>query len=249
MIWAAKHDICLEGTAPWFAQGRTMKAMEHTARIPHTASTARTAHTAAVTPRFTDVIFDYCGVLIDWRARRTIEGLYPPGVVDMFFDPSDPHGVAYYDDLADLGWSEERIIADYEREHGPAVAWIMRLYFEFQRLGFYDMIDGMPMLLRDLHERGVRLWGLTNFTARGAAAMRGKYPWLNLLGGTVVSASEGVAKPDPRIYDIAISRFHLDPARTLFVDDGTRNVLAARAAGLQAVQFESAAQIRALTLG
>lgn len=214
-------------------QRRTMKAMEHT------------AHT---TPRYTDVIFDYCGVLIDWCARRTIEGLYPPGVVDMFFDPADPHGVAYYDDLADLGWSEERIIADYEREHGPAVAWIMRLYFEFQRLGFYDMIDGMPTLMRDLHARGVRLWGLTNFTVRGVREMHGKYPWLNLLGGTVISAQEGVAKPDPRIYDIAIGRFHLDPAQTLFVDDNACNVLAARAAGLQAVRFESAARIRALTL-
>lgn len=38
-----------------------MKAMEHT------------AHT---TPRYTDVMFDYCGVLVDWRPRRTIEGLY-----------------------------------------------------------------------------------------------------------------------------------------------------------------------------
>ena len=67
-------------------------------------------------------------------------------------------------------------------------------------------------------------------------------------GGTVISAQEGVAKPDPRIYDIAIGRFHLDPAQTLFVDDNACNVLAARAAGLQAVRFESAAQIRALTL-
>ncbi len=104
--------------------------------------------------------------------------------------------MAYYDDLADLGWSEERIIADYEREHGPAVAWIMRLYFEFQRLGFYDMIEGIPTLMRDLHARGVRLWGLTNFTVRGVREMHGKYPWLGLLGGTVISAQEGVAKPD-----------------------------------------------------
>lgn len=154
----------------------------HAVHAVHAASSAQEAPDPGLslepsaTPRFTDVIFDYCGVLIDWRARRTIEGLYPPGVVDMFFDPADPHGVAYYDGLADQGWSEERIIADYEREHGPAVAWVMRLYFEFQRLGFYDMIDGMPMLLRDLHARGVRLWGLTNFTARGAAAMREKYP-------------------------------------------------------------------------
>ncbi|WP_129908139.1 HAD family hydrolase [Bifidobacterium pseudolongum] len=205
-------------------------------------------HTAHTTPRYTDVMFDYCGVLVDWRPRRTIEGLYPAGVVDMFFDPADPHGVAYYDDLADQGWSEERIIADYEREHGPAVAWIMRLYFEFQRLGFYDMIDGMPTLMRDLHARGVRLWGLTNFTVRGVREMHGKYPWLGLLGGTVVSASEGIAKPDPRIYGIAVSRFQLDPTRTLFVDGSARNVRAACAVGLQAVQFESAAQLRALTL-
>lgn len=182
-----------------------MKAMEHPARIPLAAPAApdlgRSLEPAAVpdlgrsaeppaTPRYTDVMFGYCGVLIDWRPRRTIEGLYPAGVVDMFFDPADPHGVAYYDDLADLGWSEERIIADYEREHGPAVAWIMRLYFEFQRLGFYDMIDGMPTLMRDLHARGVRLWGLTNFTVRGVREMHGKYPWLNLLGGTVISAQE-----------------------------------------------------------
>ena len=240
-----------------------MKAMEHPARIPLAAPAApdlgRSLEPAAVpdlgrsaeppaTPRYTDVMFGYCGVLIDWRPLRTIEGLYPAGVVDMFFDPADPHGVAYYDDFADLGWSEERIIADYEREHGPAVAWIMRLYFEFQRLGFYDMIDGMPTLMRDLHARGVRLWGLTNFTVRGVREMHGKYPWLNLLGGTVISAQEGVAKPDPRIYDIAIGRFHLDPAQTLFVDDNACNVLAARAAGLQTVRFESAAQIRALTL-
>ncbi len=43
---------------------------------------------------------------------------------------------------------------------------------------------------------------------RGVREMHGKYPWLNLLGGTVISAQEGVAKPDPRIYDIAIGRFH-----------------------------------------
>lgn len=69
---------------------------------------------------------------------------------------------------------------------------------------------------------------LTNFTVRGVREMHGKYPWLNLLGGTVISAQEGVAKPDPRIYDIAIGRFHLDPAQTLFVDDDVCNVLAAR---------------------
>ena len=61
----------------------------------------------------TDVIFDYCDVLLDWRPRIPLEGQYPPGVIDMFFSADDPHGFRYYDRLSDSGWDEERILADY----------------------------------------------------------------------------------------------------------------------------------------
>lgn len=62
----------------------------------------------------TDVIFDYCDVLLDWRPRIPLEGQYPPGVIDMFFSADDPHGFRYYDRLSDSGWDEERILADPE---------------------------------------------------------------------------------------------------------------------------------------
>lgn len=96
-----------------------------------------------MTGTITDVIFDYCDVLLDWRPRIPLEGQYPPGVIDMFFSDDDPHGFRYYDRLSDSGWDEERILSDYETEHGPAVAWVFRIYFERQRLALAGLQSGM----------------------------------------------------------------------------------------------------------
>lgn len=51
---------------------------------------------------------------------------------------------------------------------------------------------------------------------------------------TLRSDLAGVMKPDPRIYLEAERRFGLLPERTIFVDDRTENVEAARARGWQA---------------
>ena len=193
---------------------------------------------------YTDVIFDYCDVLLDWRPRLPLEGQYPPGVIDMIFDPADPYGFAYYDAMSDCGWSDERVLADYERHHGPAVAWVLRRYFDRRRLALYDMVDGMPLLLRDLDRAGIRLWGLTNFTGAYVAAAHAKFPWLSLLRDTVVSSEERLRKPDPHLYRRAIDRFGVDPRATVFVDDKARNADAATAVGLHGIRFADAASLR-----
>ncbi|RSX58864.1 HAD family hydrolase [Bifidobacterium samirii] len=192
----------------------------------------------------TDVIFDYCDVLLDWRPWLPLEGQYPPGVVDMIFDPADPYGFAYYDAMSDCGWSDERVLADYERHHGPAVAWVLRRYFDRRLLALYDMVDGMPLLLRDLDRAGVRLWGLTNFTTAYVSAAHAKFPWMSLLRDTVVSSEEGLRKPDPHLYRRAIDRFGVDPSATVFVDDKARNADAATAVGLHGIRFTDTSSLR-----
>lgn len=52
-----------------------------------------------------------------------------------------------------------------------------------------------------------------------------------------ISAEVGVVKPDERIYRIALGAFDVTPAETVFVDDVLRNVEAARAVGMAAIQF------------
>ena len=58
----------------------------------------------------------------------------------------------------------------------------------------------------------------------------------------IISAEEGVAKPDARIYQIAADRLGVQLDEAVFVDDMLANVEAARAAGMRGVHFQSTDQ-------
>jgi len=53
----------------------------------------------------------------------------------------------------------------------------------------------------------------------------------------IISAEEGVIKPDHRIYQIAMDRLKTTPETSLFIDDFMVNVFSARDFGMSAVQF------------
>ena len=67
---------------------------------------------------------------------------------------------------------------------------------------------------------------------------------INIFDELIISAEIGIAKPDPRIYQIAVGRLGVLPGEAVFVDDFIENVQAARACGLQAIQFKSYLQMR-----
>ena len=61
----------------------------------------------------------------------------------------------------------------------------------------------------------------------------------------IISAEVGLAKPDPRIFALAVDQLAVLPEEAVFVDDFIENVRSAQAAGLQAIQYISSAQMRA----
>ena len=58
----------------------------------------------------TDVVFDFCGVLIDWQTRACLEGRYPQVVVDRICADNDPCGFYDYEDRMDHGEDFEAFI-------------------------------------------------------------------------------------------------------------------------------------------
>lgn len=76
-------------------------------------------------------------------------------------------------------------------------------------------------------------------------AIDGIFPALRPLFGAAVyfSAELGTAKPDPAIYRAVLARHGVAPAEALFIDDLDENVAGARAAGLHAHRFVSAAAL------
>jgi putative hydrolase of the HAD superfamily len=74
-------------------------------------------------------------------------------------------------------------------------------------------------------------------------AWSGLRPWIvskkfeDAFDSMTISAEARVAKPDARIYRIALEKLGVAPAESVFLDDFLENVVGARAVGMQAIQF------------
>ncbi len=64
-----------------------------------------------------------------------------------------------------------------------------------------------------------------------------------LVDKVIISAEVGLAKPDPRIFKLALDLLNLQPAETIFVDDLAVNVDAANQLGIRAIQFQTNEQV------
>jgi len=103
--------------------------------------------------------------------------------------------------------------------------------------------DDSVAVLNGLIDNGYDVTLLTNWAADTFREARKRFPFLDRARGVTVSGEIGVIKPDPDIYRHHAASFALEPAATLFIDDSQKNVDGARAAGWQAVLFESADQL------
>ncbi|MCB2059890.1 MAG: HAD family phosphatase [Novosphingobium sp.] len=106
-------------------------------------------------------------------------------------------------------------------------------------------VPGSLELVEALHQSGVPLFAITNFGAELWPPFRADQPVFDLFRDIVVSGVEQVAKPEPRIFEIAASRFGHAPAEMLFIDDKADNVATAQSLGWQTHLFDGADRLEA----
>ena len=104
-------------------------------------------------------------------------------------------------------------------------------------------VPGMREALAELKGE-FRLVALSNAEDVHWTYVLRNYPIFKLLDGWVVSYREGVAKPDPVIYQTLVDRYCKGRLPFFYVDDILRNVEAARHLGWDAEVFTDAAQFR-----
>ena len=189
------------------------------------------------------VLLDLGGVLIDWNPRY----LYRPHFGD------DLEAMEHF--LARVCAPEWNLQMDAGKPFAEAVAERQRQFPEHAALialwkdGWAQMLrDAIPetvQILAELRSRGRRLFALTNWSAETFPVAQRRFPFLQWFEDIVVSGEVKLAKPDPRIYRLALERNRLRAQTTLFVDDALHNVQAARALGLPAIHFQSPHALRA----
>ncbi len=74
----------------------------------------------------------------------------------------------------------------------------------------------------------------------GLAQWLAEWGILDLFDIVVCSGDEGVVKPDPAIFELALERLGVAPQEAVFIDDYAGHVEAARSLGLHAIHFTTA---------
>ena len=92
--------------------------------------------------------------------------------------------------------------------------------------------------------RGVPQFALTNMSHAAWPGVRAMSPSFRHLRDSIVSAEEGLIKPDPAIYEVVLRRTGLEPQDLLFVDDSPANIEAAAALGFHVHRFEDPSALR-----
>jgi HAD superfamily hydrolase (TIGR01509 family) len=87
--------------------------------------------------------------------------------------------------------------------------------------------------------------GLSNAWPGARERYTRRYGLAGAFDTLVISAEEGLVKPDTRIYELASERLGVLPGHTLFVDADPHHVAGARDAGLQALRFVSTPRLSA----
>jgi len=188
------------------------------------------------------IIFDFGNVLLEWNPRHVYQRYFP----------NDPEGMEHFLEEVDfMNWNAQQ---DKGRTFADGVALLSRQFPHYSGLiqayqdNWRDSIGtsytGTVKLLKELKQGGYLVYGLSNWSAETFPIGRRRFPFLDWFEGIVVSGDERLIKPDPRLFEILIRRYGLDPATTLFIDDSQENVEAAAGLGFIAIRYLDAEALR-----
>lgn len=188
----------------------------------------------------TAVVFDVGRVLFRWELRLLFEKLIS--------------------DSDELDWFLAHVVTEewhFEHDRGRALADMVperiALYPRYEaHLQAYATrfnetvpgpVEGSHALVERLADAGVPLFCLTNFGEEFWDGFRPTQPIFDRFADIIVSGTEKIAKPDPRIYQIVEERSGRSGGELFFTDDNVANIEAARARGWDAHVFTDAADL------
>ena len=105
-------------------------------------------------------------------------------------------------------------------------------------------IQGTVDILAELNSLRVPLYALSNWSAETFPSALKRFEFLKWFRGVMLSGEVKLLKPDPRIFELFLQTFAIDPALTVYIDDRQPNVEAAEASGMHGIVFTDAPWLR-----
>jgi len=188
------------------------------------------------------VVFDLGGVLIDWDPRYLYRKL---------FDGDTAAMEEFLATVCTQSWNEQQdagrpfadACASLKLLH-PHKAELIDAWFERYDETLAGPIPGTVEILAELNSDGLSLFALSNWSAETFPIALKRFEFLKWFKGVMLSGEVKLLKPDPRIFELFLDTFSIDPALTVYIDDREPNVEAATAYGMHGVVFADAATLR-----
>ena len=105
-------------------------------------------------------------------------------------------------------------------------------------------ITGSVAVLRELKDRGYRVYALTNWSAETFPLAQKHYDFLTWFNGIIMSGEEKLVKPDPMIYSRLLERYQLTASNCVFIDDNAANISKAADLGFETILFTGPENLR-----
>ena len=181
------------------------------------------------------VIFDVGQVLVKFNPRNLfIKILKDEEKVDFFLK-----------NICTWEWHiQQDLIYDTSKAAGP----VIKKYPEYKEAieafygRFLEMIDSVHQenvnLALKLKQKGYPIYLLSNFPGDQFEKYRLQNSFLNEFDDRIISGDVGLAKPDIKIYQLAIKKFNLNPEESLFIDDKIENTKGAEQVGIKTIQLQ-----------
>lgn len=187
-----------------------------------------------------NIIFDYGNVLVDWN----------PAYLFLPFFNGDEEECRYFTGNVcnrewftrmDRGEDMDTCVAELQAQH-PQYADAIALF----RDRWFDMchgdIPGMSELIQDLKQKGYSIYGLTNWPAATFTEARRRFKTIGSIDKYVVSSSVKLAKPEPAIYQLLLTKYNLKAEECVFIDDRKDNVDAAISLEMKGIVYPGCAK-------
>ena len=188
-------------------------------------------------------LFDLGNVFFDWSPERVLKPMFADDERMNFF--INNISFPLLDTRCDAGIKIEVAVNDAIKKF-PDFEKEIKLYYP----NHGNMVGGFFQKTVDIFYKVKELnypcYILSNWSAETYEGMEDQYPFLKEFDGKIISGRDFLIKPDPAIYELAISRFDLIPEETLFIDDRLDNIQAAQNLNFQTIHLTDPSVIQDL---
>jgi len=176
-----------------------------------------------------NIIFDFGGVLMDWNPRYFFKDYF-----------NDNERMEYF--LEHIAQDEWNVEQDRGRSLAEGTEIQIKKFPEWEKeiRAFYDnwtvmLKSDIPQnveVLRKLKNTDYHLFGLTNWSEETFPYALENYDFFQIFEGKiVVSGTEKLIKPDPKIWHVLLERYNIKADESVFIDDNPKNIDMAQSLG------------------